>query len=213
MDGAIDRVLAEATDCEAEGLDTATVSLRAIDLPISVPLDTAAPHVVRALQEAGYAVIATNITADSNVATFTVRFAHATNPAPESAPSFLPDGAIDRLERFGRHEFNSGTPDGSSEDPDELWMHVVVPLRDRARSDPAAFLAEIAVLVVEHGGFAAVGAASLVYDWVPQDLWSGSDYESIMRGAVTFLHDNDVPSIYVGQYLLDYWTKQNGRPW
>ena len=61
--------------------------------------------------------------------------------------------------------------------------------------------------------YAALGAASVVCDFVPAEYRQGADYDVIMNGACLLFREKELRSIFVPQYLLDWSQKNTGMPW
>jgi hypothetical protein len=226
---AVDKILAEIKRGANGGLEVMTVTLRNTDIPISYSLDTVLPLVVDSIQRAGYAVSSTHFDAELVVAMITVRTAAAAGSGPVAAGSvgvdgvagvgqgasapgglgFLPTDALGGLERIGRNDFGQQTSPGNAED---LWP-VVSPFRDAARADPATFVAAVAKVMLFGDLYAALGAASVVYDFVPAEYRQGPDYDVIMNGACLLFREKELRSIFVPQYLLDWSQENTGMPW
>jgi hypothetical protein len=226
---AVDKILVEIERGANGGLEVMTVTLKSTDIPISYSLDTVLPIVVDSIQRAGYAVRGTQFDRGLAVATITVSTAAAAGSGPVPAgsvsvdraagmdqgasapggPGFLPTDALAGLDRIGRSDFGQMTSPGNVED---LWP-VVSPFRDAARADPATFVAAVAHVMLFGDLYAALGAASVVYDFVPAEYQQGPDYDVIMNGACLLFRDKELRSIFVPQYLLDWSQKNTGMPW
>jgi hypothetical protein len=220
VERAVGKLLSEIRTNATAGLEVCTVSLKNTDIPLAYTLETVLPTVVNAVQRAGFSVLETHCSPGSYVATITVRTSSAATEATMATPTAtsassasavgrLPSDALNRLERYGRHEFDR---EGSTERPEEMWPLVSV-FMGIARANPAVFLAQMASAVLPAGGYAALGAASVIYDVVPSDNRRGTSYEAIMTTACRFLRDSGVPRSHADNYLLVHWSKVTDETW
>jgi len=129
------------------------------------------------------------------------------NPAPTSRPRSAHITAAD-FERFGRSEY----------DPVEnRWpwpsstLDFVAPMYERYQADPDGFMATLANIADETGGWAAYGAEKLMFEIAGG---SGSEelsvYDRIMKASLGFLRSLGVPPKMLTGYEWDYWLRIGG---
>jgi hypothetical protein len=124
-------------------------------------------------------------------------------------PGFLPTDALAGLDRIGRNDFRQLNSPGSGED----LSPVVSQFRDAARADPVTFVAAVAHVMLLGDLYAALGAASVVYNVVPRDYRQGPDYDVIMNAACLLFREKEMRRIFVPSYLLNWSQTNSGMPW
>jgi hypothetical protein len=119
--------------------------------------------------------------------------------APESANRMVAD-----LERFGKHMYDSAADLWPS-----AWGDFVTPMYDRYRADHRAFLATLAEIAEERGGWVAYGAERLMIEIAGGNLTYPA-YRRIMDASLEFLRMNRVPPMMVTGYEWKHWLNTGG---
>jgi hypothetical protein len=132
-------------------------------------------------------------------------------PPASSAPTSHPrSGNITAadLERFGRSEY----------DPTEnRWpwpssaLEFLAPMYERYQADPDGFMATLARIADETGGWAAYGAEKLMFEVAGgRDSEELSVYDRIMKASLGFLRSLGVPPKMLTGYEWNYWLETGG---
>jgi hypothetical protein len=110
------------------------------------------------------------------------------------------------LQRFGRFSYHYSDPAYAWP---TSWPDFVGPNFRRYQASPGAFLATLADIAGQHGGWTALGAERLMIDVAGGDLPDAA-YKRIMDASLSFLRASGVPPIRITGYEWRRWLDSGG---
>jgi hypothetical protein len=119
----------------------------------------------------------------------------------------LPDAMI----RFGRFEYYKNA---SGENASDIYRDIIAPMYEAASADPAVFVESLRHQTAGEGGWAAYGAAHLVWEVLSSDqlaqLTDDSSYKAIAHASLEFLRASGAPPKMLTGYEWKHWIASGG---